>query len=50
MNRAPSVLVPLTATPAYRLEAGQLLLQSAHPGFRDIGQQMLDSLAATEPS
>lgn len=36
--------VPLTATPRYRLQAGQKLLQSAHPAFRAIGQQMLDGL------
>lgn len=36
--------VPLTATPRYRLQAGQKLLQSAHPAFRAIGQLMLDSL------
>jgi hypothetical protein len=37
--------VPLPATPGYREKAGQQLLQSAHPAFRAIGQQMLDSLA-----
>ena len=41
--------VPLTATPRYRLQAGQKLLQSAHPAFRAIGQQMLDSVPA-EPA
>lgn len=33
--------VPLTATPAYRAEAGQLLLRSPHAVFRDIGKEML---------
>ena len=37
--------VPLTATPGYCQQVGQKLLQSAHPAFRAIGQQMLDSLA-----
>lgn len=37
--------VPLTATPAYQEEVGPLLLQSPHPGFRAVGQQMLDNLA-----
>lgn len=36
--------VPLTATPAYQEEVGPLLLQSPHPGFRAVGQQMLDNL------
>ena len=36
--------VPLTATPRYCSQAGQKLVQSAHPAFRVIGQQMLDSL------
>jgi hypothetical protein len=39
--------VPLTATPGYRQQAGQKLLASAHPAFRTIGQQMLDSLCPT---
>lgn len=38
--------VPLTATPGYKKEAGQLLLLSPHLAFREIGQQMLGSLAA----
>lgn len=38
--------VPLTATPRYKKEAGELLLQSPHPAFREIGQQMLDSVSA----
>jgi TPR repeat protein len=33
--------VPLTATPRYRQQAGQALLRSAHPAFREVGQQML---------
>ena len=37
--------VPLTATPGYCQKAGEKLLQSAHPAFRAIGQQMRDSLA-----
>lgn len=36
--------VPLTATPGYRSKAGKELLQSPHPAFQAIGQQMLDSL------
>ena len=36
--------VPQNATPRYRLQAGQKLLRSAHPAFRTIGQQMLESL------
>lgn len=36
--------VPLTATPGYRQQAGQQLLLSAHSAFREVGQQMLDSL------
>jgi len=39
--------VPLTATPGYKKEAGQLLLLSPHVAFREIGQQMLDSLVAS---
>jgi uncharacterized protein len=35
--------VPLTATPAYMQEAGQLLSQSPHPEFRQIGEQMLQA-------
>ena len=38
--------VPLTATPGYKRLAGEQLLQSPHPAFRAVGQQMLDSLAA----
>lgn len=41
--------VPQTATPRYRQQAGEKLLQSAHPAFRAIGQQMLDSLSPSEP-
>ena len=33
--------VPLTATPAFREEAGRVLLQSPHEEFRRIGEQML---------
>jgi hypothetical protein len=33
--------VPLTATPGYRQLAGQELLLSAHPAFREVGEQML---------
>jgi uncharacterized protein len=36
--------VPLTATPAYQQEVGPLLVQSPHPGFRAVGQQMVDGL------
>lgn len=36
--------VMLTATPGYRQQAGQQLLLSAYPVFREIGQQMLDSV------
>lgn len=36
--------VPLTATPRYKWEAGALLLQSPHAAFREIGQQMVDSV------
>jgi TPR repeat protein len=36
--------VPFTATPGYRQLAGHELLLSAHPAFREVGQQMLDSL------
>ncbi len=42
--------VPQTATPRYRLQAGEKLLQSAHPAFRAIGQQMMDGLPPTAPS
>jgi hypothetical protein len=42
--------VPLTATPGYRQQAGEKLLLSAHPAFRAIGQQMLDSVASLVPS
>ena len=38
--------VPLTATIGYKREVGPLLLQSPHPGFRAVGQTMLDSLPA----
>lgn len=40
--------VPQTATPRYRQQAGQKLLQSAHPAFRAIGQEMLDGLPPTQ--
>lgn len=40
--------VPLTATPGYRKLAGEKLLQSPHPTFRTIGQNMLDSVALSE--
>jgi TPR repeat protein len=33
--------VPLTATPAYREEAGRALLKSPHEAFRQVGEQML---------
>ena len=36
--------VPLTATPGYKRLAGSQLLQSPHPAFKAVGQQMLDSL------
>jgi uncharacterized protein len=36
--------VPLTATPGFKRLAGEQLLQSPHPAFRTMGQQMLDSL------
>lgn len=36
--------VPATATPGYRRQAGEKLLQSPHPAFRAVGQQMLDGL------
>jgi TPR repeat protein len=39
--------VPLTATPGYKRLTGEQLLQSPHPAFRAIGQQMLDSLQAS---
>ena len=38
--------VPLTATVGYKREVGPLLLQSPHPGFRAVGQAMLDSVGA----
>lgn len=34
--------VPLTATRAYQEEVGPLLLESTHPGFRAVGQEMLE--------
>jgi TPR repeat protein len=36
--------VPHTATPRYRKQAGEMLLQSPHPDIQFIGKQMLDSL------
>ncbi len=33
--------VPLTATPAYKEEAGRLLMRSSHPVFHEIGKDML---------
>lgn len=39
--------VPLTATPGYKRLAGEQLLQSPHPAFQAVGQQMLDSLVST---
>lgn len=36
--------VPLTATPGYKRLAGEQLLQSPHPAFQAVGQQMLDAL------
>ena len=36
--------VPLTATPGYKRLTGEQLLQSPHPAFQAVGQQMLDSL------
>jgi TPR repeat protein len=37
--------VPLTATPRYLKQAGELLVQSPDPAFRDIGEQMLARVA-----
>ena len=42
--------VPLTATPGYRQQAGEKLLQSPHAAFRAVGQQMLDSVAPSAQS
>jgi uncharacterized protein len=36
--------VPLTATPGFKKLTGEQLLQSPHPAFRAIGQQMLDGV------
>lgn len=38
--------VPPAATPGFRAEAGRALLQSPHPEFRRIGEQMVASAAA----
>jgi TPR repeat protein len=37
--------VPLTATPGYKRLTGEQLLQSPHPAFQAVGQQMLDALS-----
>jgi hypothetical protein len=37
--------VPLTATPGYKQLVGEQLLQSPHPAFQAVGQQMLDALS-----
>ncbi len=42
--------VPQTATPRYRVQAGEKLLQSTHPAFRAIGQEMVDSAASPQPA
>lgn len=38
--------VPLSATPGFKRLAGEQLLQSPHPAFRAVGQQMLDALSS----
>ena len=37
--------VPLTATPGFKRLAGAQLLQSPHPAFQAVGQQMLDAVS-----
>lgn len=37
--------VPLTATPGFKRLAGEQLLQSPHPAFQAVGQQMLGALS-----
>jgi TPR repeat protein len=42
--------VPATATPAYLLEAGRLLVDSARPEFRTVGHEMLAQAEAKRSS